>query len=453
MIFPFRPPFIIVFIVLLQSYLGAASYEIADLETLNETVKVVQPGDVLHLRSGDWNDFEFVFAANGTEGKPIILTGAVDGSTRLNGTTRIVFGGDYLQVSNLHLDRAVARPKTTEIVSFKYEEDAFANHCRLTNIYFDHTNPANENRRYQWVRLSGQHNRVDHCRFEGQNHRGVTVQAVVTIPDAQHRIDHNHFLDRPAGAQSNGYESIQIGQSYDSMKSGNCVVEFNLFEHCDGETEIVSNKTCSNTYRGNLFFESRGSLTLRHGNGCLIEENVFIGNNKPNTGGVRIIGEDHIVRRNYFEGLTGYTGGVIVFYAGIPDSELNGYFASHRALVEDNILVENTGNSFYLNGGFGKRERSILPTNIRISGNILQQSGSGVTLFSGHLDDLVLIDNIAFESNETGLSDVKGITFELFPLKRNEDGLLVPQLAESDENEVIRVPARLKRSEVGPEWM
>ncbi len=44
-------------------------------------------------------------------------------------------------------------------------------------------------------------------------------------------------------------------------------MENNWFEGCDGETEIISNKSGGNTYRGNVFFRSAGALTLRHGNG------------------------------------------------------------------------------------------------------------------------------------------------------------------------------------------
>ena len=43
------------------------------------------------------------------------------------------------------------------------------------------------------------------------------------------------------------------------------------FDRCDGEVEIISSKSGGNIYRGNLFLQSRGTLTLRHGDGNLVE--------------------------------------------------------------------------------------------------------------------------------------------------------------------------------------
>ena len=51
-----------------------------------------------------------------------------------------------------------------------------------------------------------------------------------------------------------------------SLSSGYTVVEFNLFEDCDGDPEIVSVKSCDNIIRHNTFLKSYGTLSLRHGN-------------------------------------------------------------------------------------------------------------------------------------------------------------------------------------------
>ncbi len=44
---------------------------------------------------------------------------------------------------------------------------------------------------------------------------------------------------------------------------------------------------------------------LRHGNGNLVERNIFLGKGVADTGGVRVINRDQIVRGNYFEDLAG----------------------------------------------------------------------------------------------------------------------------------------------------
>ncbi|KAK0329833.1 hypothetical protein LTR94_035157, partial [Friedmanniomyces endolithicus] len=91
----------------------------------------------------------------------------------------------------------------------------------------------------------------------------------------------------------------------DSLSASNTVVENNWFEGTDGEVEIVSNKSGGNTYRGNVFYHSRGSMVLRHGDGNLVENNVFLGGGKPHTGGIRVINRNQTVRNNYMEGITG----------------------------------------------------------------------------------------------------------------------------------------------------
>ncbi len=69
--------------------------------------------------------------------------------------------------------------------------------------------------------------------------------------------------------------------------------------------------------------------------------NVFLGNQKPQTGGIRVIGEDHEVFDNYLEGLTG-TGfyGTLCFMNGIPSSPLNGYWQVKRARLTGNTVVD-----------------------------------------------------------------------------------------------------------------
>jgi poly(beta-D-mannuronate) lyase len=49
------------------------------------------------------------------------------------------------------------------------------------------------------------------------------------------------------------------------MSNSRTVVEHNLFQECNGEIEIVSSKSCENTYRYNTFLNCEGAVTLRHG--------------------------------------------------------------------------------------------------------------------------------------------------------------------------------------------
>src|SRR5256885_1452512 len=103
---------------------------------------------------------------------------------------------------------------------------------------------------------------------------------------------------KPPPLGKNGGEPIRVGYSFQSMFSSKTTVEKNLFERCDGELEIISNKSCDNVYRNNTFLQCAGFFTLRHGNRCTVDGNYFLGKGKKGSGGVRIIGEDHAVTNN-----------------------------------------------------------------------------------------------------------------------------------------------------------
>ncbi|MBD3287720.1 T9SS type A sorting domain-containing protein, partial [candidate division KSB1 bacterium] len=185
-----------------------------------------------------------------------------------------------------------------------------------------------------------------------------------------HLIDSNYFARRPE-LGTNGGETIRVGTSDWSMYDSYTIVENNYFEHCNGETEIISNKSCENIYRYNTFYECQGTLTLRHGNRCTVEGNFFFGNKVGDTGGVRIIGEDHVVFNNYFEGLygSGFRAALPIMN-GVPDSPLNRYFQVKNTVIAFNTFVD-CRYSFILGAG-ADDERSLPPLNCVIANNAVK---------------------------------------------------------------------------------
>ena len=144
---------------------------------------------------------------------------------------------------------------------------------------------------------------------------------------------------------------MRIGYSYQSMLKSRTVVEHNLFERCDGEIEIISSKSCENVYRYNTFQNCEGTLTLRHGNRCTVEGNFFIGNHKRGSGGIRVIGEDHVIINNYIDGVD--KGGFWIT-AGVPNSPLNGYYCARRATIAFNTVVDSRGPCLELDAGLAE---------------------------------------------------------------------------------------------------
>ena len=61
------------------------------------------------------------------------------------------------------------------------------------------------------------------------------------------------------------------------MTAGRVNVSNNYFEACNGEVEIISDKTNYNSFTHNVFYKCEGSLVLRHSNYATVDGNIFIG--------------------------------------------------------------------------------------------------------------------------------------------------------------------------------
>src|SRR5690606_6022679 len=101
-----------------------------------------------------------------------------------------------------------------------------------------------------------------------------------------------------------------------------------------------------NYFRFNTFRNCMATITIRNGHRCVIEGNYFIEDEGQNIegGGVRLVGDDHRVINNYFEGLTG-TGvfAPVVLMNGIrPELFVYGsgiYEQVRRAFIAHNTFV------------------------------------------------------------------------------------------------------------------
>jgi len=331
------------FVASLVSNLEAKDFKIKSANELS-TLQL-QPGDKVILTGDDWKDQRLVFQGKGTEQKPIVLTTEKPGKMKLSGMSNLKIVGEWLQADGLLFQDGYSQKE--DVVLFSGQS---AN-CRLTNsAIIDFSNPDGKVD-YRWVSLNGTRNRVDHCYFKGKTHQGVTLVVWLSEKPNYHRIDHNYFGPRPELGR-NGGETIRIGTSTWSFHDSFTTVENNIFEHCDGELEAISNKSCKNTLRNNLFYECKATLTLRHGNGTEVYGNYFIGNNKPGTGGIRIIGEDHKVHHNHMQELTGTSvSAALSIMAGLPNPVLTSHWQVKNASITDNTII-NCKESFAIGAGY-----------------------------------------------------------------------------------------------------
>ncbi|MCL4153885.1 UNVERIFIED_CONTAM: hypothetical protein GTU68_026122, partial [Idotea baltica] len=279
-------------VIALLEPVTAEEFRVGNEKDFQEAAKKVAAGDVIVLKDGVWKDSRLEIKASGDSDAVITITAETPGKVIFKGDSRISLGGRHLVVDGLWFQN----PTGEESIEFRADSKNLARDCRVTNcaVTNDDTNfERKETSRF--LSLYGSGHRIDRCYFSGKTTGGPTAVVWLVEGDpASHRLDHNHFGEREKLGK-NGGETIRLGDSNTSMMTASCVVEDNLFEKCNGEAECISNKSCGNIYRRNYFVEVSGTLTLRHGNDCLVEENVFLGKGAKGTGGVRVIGEGHVV--------------------------------------------------------------------------------------------------------------------------------------------------------------
>lgn len=347
-----------------------AEFRVADQVEFDAIAKKINPGESIILQNGTWVDTTLAIRAIGTQELPIIVRAETSGKVIFTGDSRISLGGRHLVVEGLWFQN----PTGHESIELRISSKEIASDCRITNCSVTNdltTIHAKYTTRF--VSIYGSRHRIDHCYFSGKITEGPTF-VVWLAPDkeAKHRINHNHFGPRPRLGK-NGGETLRIGDSKYSMQTAACVIEENLFEKCDGEAECISNKSCGNIYRKNRFEAVSGTLTLRHGNNCLIENNYFQGLGSRGTGGVRIIGEGHTITGNRFENLTGDDErSAICYMLGIPNSPAHGYFQVKRSKLTNNVFLNCEHN--ILIGMKGNSKSKLAPIESVISGNIIQNN-------------------------------------------------------------------------------
>ena len=422
---------------------------VSSQDDYENAVDDLEPGDTVMLANGTWRDFEILFTGFGTPDQPITLTAETKGKVIITGQSNLRMAGEHLVVSGL-VFRDGYTPTNT-VISFRRTRGDYAHHSRVTETVIDRFNNPERHETDFWVMMYGKHNRFDHNHLEGKSNAGVTMAVRLDSAESQqnhHRIDHNYFGPRPV-LGSNGGETLRIGTSHYSLTDSLTVVENNVFDRCDGEVEIISSKSGGNVFRGNLFLESRGTLTLRHGNGNVVESNVFLGNGVDHTGGIRVINANQIVRNNYLHGLTGQRfGGALVVMNGVPDSPINRYHRVDNAVIENNSIIGS--NHIELAAG-SDEERSATPVNSVFRSNLIYNDG-GRNVIAVHDD----VSGIAFERNLLNGVDAavleEGFVNTSLELMPAANGLQYPIDERHAEIGVTRDIEVLDRSRTGVSW-
>jgi poly(beta-D-mannuronate) lyase len=383
----------------------ATTFNVSNNSQLNTAMSSAVSGDKIILANGSYTGFTVtksgitIQAAN--KGSAIVSSGII----RLSKVSSVTVQG--LKITTSGSTQTVDGESFPVAVWFEA-----SNNCRLAGSTLKLSGQASGT---QWVMLSGNsnNNRVNHNEFGSNSVKGHYIfvrgnRTGITVPSDRTnwangngpnnpnmarntRIDHNYFHDMAA---STGEIMVLggIGVAGDYQNT-NTVVESNLFVNCDGDAEIISIKSSSNTVRTNTFRTSVGTISSRAGNSNTISGNLMLQAGKTGTGGIKIYEKNHVVTGNYVDNPQDYG-----FVLGAGDSYTSSNFSHAQvfnASVTSNIWINMNTRGVII--GHGSNDK-LPPTGCTFSNNALR--GSASTLL-----DLRLPGNTVFSNNSTSGSN------------------------------------------------
>lgn len=373
---------------------------VASEEELVFVLKNAKPGNEVVVKDGVYSDWDVAVTCGGQEDAPIIIRSETSGGVTFVDESTFKVSGSYVTISG-----------------FRFEDCRLLDSCvlidgglsiRVTNCEFL---GAFGRAPVIMVRGRSVDCRVDHSQFIKPEARSVQVVVRGEQSPLRTQIDHNLFQDVPPIPLGNGRETIQIGQSQPNWDwfCPLTIVEYNTFLRCDGEIEIISNKSSRNTYRYNLFKDCAGELVIRGASHCEI-----IGNRFENcTGGVRLSGKHHRVINNLI--VNSRKIGIQLRYG--MTVELGGHYqAVGHCLITNNTIVNAKQVCLFVgsarNRDSGEKGVStIAPYANQIVKNIIVGHAGEVVIVDQAPENLIE-ENVFYQTGDATVAEMHGNVIE-----------------------------------------
>lgn len=307
-------------------------------QELNSISGNLQPGNVVTIANGTYTPWAVKLTASGTEKQPITLRAETNGKVIFTGDVTqplLQISGSYVTLSGINFTGCVlnkADGKSGLLIDLLNTR-----HSRITNCTFEKNSAKVQFMPIVTISGNGDGNQVDHCSFIG-NIDEMDLQVKITKADfpTNTLINDNLFKDKNKVSWPvfNGGECVQIGQ--DPVLLGTsvakAVVRNNRFIRCNGEGEVVSNKSSGNRYIKNTFEDCDGELVMRGGHDCVIDSNTIKGANS----GIRVNGTGHTITNNTITG--GKTGIRLMYGMAKGKNEIGFYIAAANCIIKNNII-------------------------------------------------------------------------------------------------------------------
>ncbi len=338
------------------------SVTVSSVSALQNALNNAQPGDQILVTDGTYaTSGALKVSRSGTATAPITVAAQHVGKARFTGKGNFGFGTvAYVVISGFVFND-----------SGNFSTPTSAKHLRVTRNVFQFSGGGN------WVTIGSDDTEVDHNTWQHKSSAGVFLQ--ISGPGSHGMaqrtwIHHNYFFDHSFSG-ANGGESIRLGLSSRQHGSAHAIVEYNLFEKANGDSEAISVKSSDNIVRYNTLRDTRGTISLRHGSGTVVDGNYVIGNRS----GIRFFGNDHVIINNVVENSTGQA--LEIGGGEVRDDTTSGtnHEAVDRGLVAFNTFVNDRTNPIQVGDG-GKPYQ---PDTVTIADNIVVGTGSSTRIVGG----------------------------------------------------------------------
>ncbi|OCX52162.1 hypothetical protein BEL04_11775 [Mucilaginibacter sp. PPCGB 2223] len=382
----------------------ADTVKVASIDALQSAINNAKAGDVVILANGVYyTTADITIDRKGTKENPIIICAETIGNAEINGNGgfNLASGAAYVTIKGFKFTHKSSKAKTAGGSRF----------CRWTQNIFENSGDGED------LTIAGSDHEIDHNTFQNKNAMGRFLAIRGTGKQIAERlsIHHNYFNNYVSQGGKNGAETLQFGLSGFSLSTSNSVVEYNLFEQCAGENELISVKASGVTLRYNTIRNCPAQFTLRHGNKSVVYGNYFI-----NTPGLRIFGDDHFIVGNYFENCKpaitiGNGDGEVA-----DGAQLTAHDRPDRVVISYNILVNNPENYVMT-----QRTNGMGATSTTFSNNIIQGGGPAATI-TGPYPDAKWSGNVLFNVKNAGAIPTEGFTQADPKLTRSAGGYYAP---------------------------
>lgn len=330
------------FLCVLNLTTYASIYHIHNEEGLKKIIPNLVPGDEVVIANGKYSNWEIEIPSKGTKTKPIIIRAEQTGQVVFYGETNqtlFKLSGSFITLSGIKFEACTLIKngnKTGLLIDLNN-----ATNCRVTACIFEKNIAKVQYSPLVIISGNGAYNKVDAAQFIG-NIDSQDLQVKITKDTCPQfsLLTQNTFKGKPkvSWKNGNGGECIQIGQDPILLgnKEANTVVSDNKFYKCDGENEVISNKSSKNRYVKNTFIDNDGELVMRGGHDCLIDNNTFTGG----TGGIRINGTGHTVTNNKISNIK--TAIRLMYGMAKGKNEIGFYIAASNCVISNNTISNAT---------------------------------------------------------------------------------------------------------------